>query len=70
MSKKSITTRLLVEDNPGDARLLHEMFNDQGSHNTELTCVACMSEAEKHLAEHAGELAELLHAHNPLAQVA
>ena len=32
MSKKSIKTLLLVEDNPGDARLLREMFNEQGSH--------------------------------------
>jgi diguanylate cyclase (GGDEF)-like protein/PAS domain S-box-containing protein len=51
MSNKSIKILLLVEDNPGDARLLREMFNEQGSHNTELTHVACMSEAEKCLAE-------------------
>ncbi len=42
---------LVVEDNPGDARLLREMFNEQDSHNTELTHVVCMSDAEKHLAE-------------------
>jgi signal transduction histidine kinase len=53
MSKKSIKTVLLVEDNPGDARLLREMFNEQGAHDTELTHVECMSEAEQHLAEHA-----------------
>jgi signal transduction histidine kinase len=52
MSKKSIKTALLVEDNPGDARLLREMFNEQGSHNTELTHVDCLREAEKYLAEH------------------
>ena len=51
MSKKSIKTVLLVEDNPGDARLLREMFNEQGSHKTELTQVECMSAAEKHLAQ-------------------
>jgi CheY-like chemotaxis protein len=50
MSKKSIKVLLLVEDNPGDARLLREMFNEQGSHNTELTHVECMSDAEKYLA--------------------
>jgi signal transduction histidine kinase len=52
MSKKSIKTALLVEDNPGDARLLREMFNEQGSHNTELTHVDCLRKAEKYLAEH------------------
>src|SRR6266403_197234 len=51
MSKKSIKTVLLVEDNPGDTRLLREMFNEQGSHKTELTQVECMSDAEKHLAQ-------------------
>ena len=52
MSKKSMKILLLVEDNPGDARLLREMFQEAGSHNTELTHVRCMSDAEKHLAEH------------------
>jgi diguanylate cyclase (GGDEF)-like protein/PAS domain S-box-containing protein len=52
MSKKSIDKVLLVEDNPGDARLLREMFNEQGSHNTALTIVASMSEAETYLAKH------------------
>jgi len=56
MSMKSIKKVLLVEDDPGDARLLREMFNEQGSHNTELTHVECMSEAEKHLAEHAVDI--------------
>jgi diguanylate cyclase (GGDEF)-like protein/PAS domain S-box-containing protein len=56
MSKKSFKRLLLVEDNPGDARLLREMFNEQGSPNTELTHVECMSEAEKHLAEHAVDI--------------
>jgi diguanylate cyclase (GGDEF)-like protein/PAS domain S-box-containing protein len=41
---------LLVEDNPGDARLLREMFNEQGAHNIELSHVDCMRDAEKHLA--------------------
>ena len=50
MSKKLIKVLLLVEDNPGDARLLREMFREQGSHDTELTHVECMSDAEKHLA--------------------
>ena len=56
MSKKSSKMLLLVEDNPADARLLREMVNEQGSYNTELTHVECMSEAEKHLAEHAVDI--------------
>jgi diguanylate cyclase (GGDEF)-like protein/PAS domain S-box-containing protein len=50
MSEKSIKVLLLVEDNHGDARLLREMFNEQGSHETELTHVECMGDAEQHLA--------------------
>jgi len=46
---KSIKTLLLVEDNPGDAGLFREMFNEQGSHDTELTVVGSISEAEEHL---------------------
>jgi diguanylate cyclase (GGDEF)-like protein/PAS domain S-box-containing protein len=53
MSKKLVTTVLLIEDNPGDARLLREMFNEQGAYNTDLIHVECMSEAEEHLAEQA-----------------
>jgi signal transduction histidine kinase/FixJ family two-component response regulator len=51
MSKESATRLLLVEDNPGDVRLLREMFNESGSHNIELMCAESMSEAEKHLTE-------------------
>jgi diguanylate cyclase (GGDEF)-like protein/PAS domain S-box-containing protein len=56
MTKKPIETVLLVEDNPGDARLLREMFNEHDPHKIELTHVECMSEAEKHLAEHAVDI--------------
>ena len=51
MRGKLIKIILLVEDNPGDARLLREMLNDQRSQHTELTHVQYMREAEKHLAE-------------------
>jgi signal transduction histidine kinase len=44
---------LLVEDNPGDARLLREMFGEGRSLKVELTCVSFMAEAEKHLAANA-----------------
>ncbi len=56
MAKKSIKTALLIEDNPGDARLLREMFDEQGSSDTELTIVRSMSEAEQHLAGHAVDI--------------
>jgi diguanylate cyclase (GGDEF)-like protein/PAS domain S-box-containing protein len=50
MSKKSIKVLLLVEDNPGDARLLREMFSEQGTRHIELTEVSSMAEAEDYLA--------------------
>jgi signal transduction histidine kinase len=56
MNMKSIRTVLLVEDNPGDARLVRETLNEQGPHSTELIHVGCMSEAEKYLAEHAVDI--------------
>jgi diguanylate cyclase (GGDEF)-like protein len=43
---------LLVEDNPGDARLFREMLDEQGSHDVEMAHVERMCDAEKHLAEH------------------
>ena len=56
MSKTSIKTVLLVEDNLADARSLREMLNQEGSYDTELTHVTCVSAAETHLAEHAAEI--------------
>jgi diguanylate cyclase (GGDEF)-like protein/PAS domain S-box-containing protein len=41
---------LLVEDNPGDARLLHEMLKEPGTLRTELKHCLCMGDAETHLA--------------------
>ena len=48
MTIKSMKILLLVEDNPGDARLLREMLNE-GRRDTEMTHVARLSEAEEHL---------------------
>jgi len=42
---------LLVEDNDGDARLLREMFNEDGSPNIELTHVMSLAEADSYLSE-------------------
>jgi len=56
MSREWVKTVLLVEDNPGDARLLGKIFNEERSHSTKLTRVDCMSAAETHLAEHAVDI--------------
>ena len=56
MSTKLIKAILLIEDNPGDVRLLQEMFSDHGAHNTKLAHVDCMSAAEKYLAEGAVDI--------------
>lgn len=52
MTAQTITNILLIEDNAGDARLLREMFKEQGSDSTDVTHVVCMQDAERHLADH------------------
>jgi two-component system, sensor histidine kinase and response regulator len=52
MEKKSTRILLIVEDSPGDARLLREMLGEDGSHHAELAHVERMSDAEKYLASH------------------
>jgi len=47
---------LLIEDNPGDARLLHEMLKAPGSLKTELTHFGCMSDALNHLGKSAANI--------------
>jgi diguanylate cyclase (GGDEF)-like protein/PAS domain S-box-containing protein len=56
MNKKALNVLLLIEDNPGDARLLREMFDQEGSYDTTLTHVECMLDAEKHLAEYSFDI--------------
>ena len=70
MKKTSPTRVLLVEDNPGDARLLRKMLSEQCSFNTELTHVQHMADAEKHLATRAVDLLplDLEEAHKRLAE--
>jgi signal transduction histidine kinase len=52
MSTVSVRTLLIIEDNPGDARLLREMLREDGAYRAELILVGTMGEAEKCLAEH------------------
>jgi diguanylate cyclase (GGDEF)-like protein/PAS domain S-box-containing protein len=47
----STNSLLLIEDNPGDARLLREMFADSASNDIVMTQVGCMREAEALLAQ-------------------
>ena len=56
MSMPSIKRMLLVEDNPGDARLLRELFKEQGSDRANLIHVECMREAEQYLVQHSVDL--------------
>jgi diguanylate cyclase (GGDEF)-like protein/PAS domain S-box-containing protein len=50
MTRKPAITLLLVEDNPGDARLLREMFDEQEADRIDLVNVTCINQAEAHLA--------------------
>jgi diguanylate cyclase (GGDEF)-like protein len=54
-----INTVLLVEDNAGDARLIREMFNEEGSQKTKLALVPCMQDAENYLAANSVDIVML-----------
>ena len=51
MSRRSIKMMLVIEDNPGDARLIQEMLKEPGPQNVGVKHVECMEDAEKYLAE-------------------
>jgi diguanylate cyclase (GGDEF)-like protein/PAS domain S-box-containing protein len=53
---RSIGRVLLVEDNPGDARLFREMFKDYGAYDTEVVHVRSIRDAESYLADHAVDI--------------
>jgi PAS domain S-box-containing protein len=56
MTAASIDRLLLIEDDPGFARLLREMFKEQGSPETEVTHVDCMADAEMQLGARAFDI--------------
>ncbi|HSV52777.1 MAG TPA: EAL domain-containing protein [Burkholderiaceae bacterium] len=56
MNRKPVTTLLLVEDNPGDARLLHETLRRQDASHIDLVHVQSMGEAERYLSAHAVDI--------------
>jgi diguanylate cyclase (GGDEF)-like protein/PAS domain S-box-containing protein len=56
MNSKPLNSLLMVEDNPGDARLLREMLNEAGAHETEVTQAESMEGAEKELRGRAFDL--------------
>jgi DNA-binding response OmpR family regulator len=49
MSRIQVKNVLLVEDDPEQARLIREMFNDQGSYSFKLTHVKSVTDAEAYL---------------------
>lgn len=56
MRRNQATSLLVVEDSPGDARLLREMFNEDAAHSILMTHVGTMKEAEKHIAEYVTDI--------------
>ena len=53
MNPPHLRTLLAVEDNPGDARLLREILNEEGGYETAMLHVTSMAEAEVLLQDHA-----------------
>jgi DNA-binding response OmpR family regulator len=49
MSTRPIKTVLLIQNDAEEARLIGDMFNDQGSYSFALTRVECMADAEAFL---------------------
>lgn len=52
MTNQAMTTLLVVEDNPGDVRLLREMLADSGCKLANVEHVSTIREAEEYLAGH------------------
>ena len=56
MTKKSIELLLIVEDNPGDARLLQEMFREDTGPTSRLMHVSSMADAEQYLSQNSVDI--------------
>jgi signal transduction histidine kinase len=56
MNTDSVKTLLIIEDNPGDARLLREMLNEGSAYLAELLLAGTMAEAEKCLRDGAVDI--------------
>ena len=56
MRKTLLSTTVLVEDNPGDARLLREMFEEYSPNRVDLIHFECLRDAEEFLALHTVDL--------------
>ena len=52
----NVTKILLVEDNPGDAKLLKEILSDGGADQFEFTCADRLDLAMEHVARHECDL--------------
>ena len=49
MSTRPIKTVLLIQNDAEEARVIGNMFNDQGSYSFALTRVECMADTEEYL---------------------
>jgi signal transduction histidine kinase len=56
MSTELIKTLLIIEDNPGDARLLREMLRENGACLAELIIAQTMAEAAERLGKHSVDI--------------
>ncbi len=52
VTRDDLTSLLVVEDSPGDARLLREMFNENPANSIMMTHVGTMKDAERHIADY------------------
>jgi diguanylate cyclase (GGDEF)-like protein/PAS domain S-box-containing protein len=56
MRKKLLSTVVLIEDNPGDARLIREMFEEYNEHRIKVIHIERMSDAEEFFASNTADI--------------